>query len=235
MSQTQDSKDMGFNPLPENWEDGAFTDYLHLNFSLRYPAKPRWYEVPEEYVQVWNVTAVSDDEELYDPDEPAVDGAAEIGRCTVYVVPNVDLVNLWDVMDVSGADFVRYADALIAAGSPAKELGVRLHDKPAPSGDLFVLADITVLPRFRGHLAGHEILKGVLRTIGRNVSLALLQAAPALDEGSTEGTPAHEEARNALLRYWADFGFQQLIDDYLILEYDDLLAALMDEGEENSF
>lgn len=85
-------------------------------------------------------------------------------------------------------------------------------------GDLMVLHSLRIEPRFRGNKIGHAVLKAILGTVGRSVSLVVLEAAPVLtDDGLQEGSPEHVAAKAALRRYWADFGFQVAAGDYLAL------------------
>lgn len=72
--------------------------------------------------------------------------------------------------------------------------------------------------RCAGHRLGHAVLKAIINTVARATALVILEAVPVLtDDGPMEGSPEHAAAKQALRRYWADYGLQDAAGDYLVL------------------
>ncbi|GAA5230090.1 hypothetical protein [Arthrobacter cryoconiti] len=84
-------------------------------------------------------------------------------------------------------------------------------------GDLLVLSNVWIEPKYRGHQIGHRILAGILSLVGRGVAVVILKAAPNLDEDDPpEASPEHLPAKAALRRYWTHFGFPTAARDYMV-------------------
>jgi hypothetical protein len=220
-------------------DDDALTrnlDYLRLTYALNYPAKPNPYDRPEVYPQGWRIKAIiDDDEESNFGDAPRDDdGGFLVGEALVYVVPDIDRIDLFDTLDAHSGETAPFAEALhLTGGQPPRSLGATLDDIPL-EGDLVILSSLFVEPLFRGHRAGHEILRGILRTIGRNAAVVMLRAAPVLSgEVEEEGSPAHQAASEALARYWAAAGFRPLWRDYMVLDWEGMagLFGVVDDED----
>lgn len=87
-------------------------------------------------------------------------------------------------------------------------------------GDLLVVPDLTIYPRFRGRGTGHDVLTAIPATEARSATLVIVEAPPLLEDGVLEGSPQHMEAKAALWRYWMEFGFREASGDYLALVID---------------
>ncbi|WP_308159980.1 hypothetical protein [Arthrobacter sp. ISL-5] len=134
-----------------------------------------------------------------------------VGKASFRIVPDAGTIDLLDTMEAVDQEMMRVAEMLFherpdLMRSAGMDLG----------SDLLLLSSMTVEPRFRGNRMGHAILKAILGTVARNIALVILEAAPLLtDDGPEEGTPEHAAAREALRRYWMNFGFRQAAGDYL--------------------
>lgn len=223
-----------FNP------DLAFAlKYMRLTYSLTQLAMDRQESGPEDYPQEWSIEAFIEDYDGNFPDLPHNhDGAIKIGEAALCVVPDVGDISLFMTLDAIDSETFGFAEALIAAGSPARGRGIVLNGESI-DGDLVLLSSVHVIPEFRGHRVGHAILQGALRVIGRNAGLVMLQAAPVLSDGdAAEGSLAHKRVSRALVRYWGELGFRVLNDGYMVLEphvLEGLLAPDMGGIDDDEF
>jgi GNAT superfamily N-acetyltransferase len=151
---------------------------------------------------------------VWDSEDDDGDGReVHVGDARFSVVPDAGLIDLFMTLDAVDHELAGVAEMLTTERpdllpNAAMELG----------GDLLVLSSLWIDPEFRGHKIGHAILKAILGTVGRATALVVLQASPVLtDDGPEEGSPEHSAAKEALRRYWADFGFREAARDYLVL------------------
>ncbi len=176
------------------------------------------------------------------PHFPGQDPAAFPMPCTVSVQEEADPYD-WDPYDLEPVDEnqsrVAFASFTVVSGpvgaqlrgSPddmdevlykvAAMLALERPDLMATSiengGDLLVLSNIWVEPKYRGHDIGHRILAGILSTVGRAVTMVILEAVPNLDEDDpSEYSPEHLPAKAALHHYWSRFGFKTAAQDYMV-------------------
>lgn len=188
--------------------------YMTFDYRCEYRGIPGTEHDVEDYPMKWSVAV---DGTVWEEDEAGIhigDGEeVHIGDARFAVVPDAGLIDLFDTLDAVDQELANVAemltterpDLMLAAGM---ELG----------GDLLVLTSLWIDPKYRGHKLGHAVLKAILNTVGRATALVVLEAAPVLtDDGPQEGSPEHTAAKEALRRYWADYGFQVAAGDYLAL------------------
>ncbi|MET4144327.1 hypothetical protein [Arthrobacter sp. UYCo732] len=186
-------------------------DYMRLTYSCEYRGIPSLDHDPSDFPMNWSVSI---DGLVWDEGEEDNDGReVHIGNAWFSIVPDAGMIDLFWTLDAVNQELANVAEMLTTERpdlmpNSGMDLG----------GDLLVLSSLRIEPQFRGNKLGHAILKAILGTAGRAVSLVVLQAAPLFsDEGPIEGSPEHTAAKAALRRYWADFGFQDASGDYLAL------------------
>lgn len=215
-------------------EIGDALQWMRLTYALDYPARADSWGRPEDYPQFWDVRAYIDAEIL----EPANDtleadaqGRVTVAEARIYVIPDVGAVNLFDTLDAHSAELFQFAEAFIAAGSEPSQLSI--EGEPVLEGDLMIVSWVSVQPRFRGHRAGHQLLKAILDAIGRDTVATVLHAAPGLQDGVEEGSAKHRVECRALAKYWGEAGFRPLHRNIMVLTYDDMLGMLDDDDQED--
>jgi hypothetical protein len=221
--------------LPDNHNEiGDALQWMRLTYALDYPARPDSWDRPEDYPQSWDVRAYIDAEILepdYDTLEADAQGRVTIAEARVYVIPDVGAVNLFETLDAHSAELSQFAEAFIAAGSESSQLSI--EGEPVLEGDLMIVSWVSVQPRFRGHRAGHQVLKSILDAVGRGTVVTVLHAAPGLQDGMEEGSIKHRMECRALARYWGEVRFRPLHRDFMALTYDDMLVMLDDDDHED--
>jgi len=209
--------------------------WMRLTYALDYAAHPDSWERPEDYPQSWSIRAYID-ADILDPDYDTFDADAQgrvtVAEASVHLVPDVGSVNLFDTLDAHSADLSRFAEAFIVAGSEPSQLSV--EGEPVLEGDLMIVSWVSVQPRFRGHRAGHQIFKAILGAIGRGTVVTVLHAAPGLKDDTDEGSLKHRRECRALAKYWGELGFRPLDGNIMVLTYEDMLAMLEDEDQEDT-
>jgi hypothetical protein len=213
---------------------GDALQWMRLTYALDYPARPDSWDRPEDYPQSWDVRAYIDADVLesdYDTIQADAQGRVPVAEARVYVIPDVGAVNLFETLDAHSAELSRFAEAFIAAGSQPSQLTIR--GEPVLQGDLMIVFWVSVQPRFRGHRAGHQVLKAILHAVGRGTVVTVLQAAPGLQEGMEEGSTEHRMESDALARYWSELAFRPLHRNFMVLTYDDILVMLDDDDQED--
>lgn len=229
---TRDNAVEGEVPPDNHNEIGENLQWMRLTYALDYPARPDSWDRPEDYPQSWDVRAYIDAEILepdYDTLEADAQGRVTIAEARVYVIPDVGAVNLFETLDAHSADLSQFAEAFIAAGSEPSQLSI--EGEPVLEGDLMIVSWVSVQPRFRGHRAGHQVLKAILDAVGRGTVVTVLRAAPGLQDGMEEGSVKHRLECRALAKYWGEVRFRPLHRDFMVLTYDDMLVMLDDEAQ----
>jgi len=220
---------------PEEHEKiGDALEWMRLTYALDYPAKSDSWERPEDYPQSWSIRAYIEADILepddYDNFEADAQGQVTIAEAHVYLIPDVGGINLFDTLDAHSAQLARYAEAFIAAGSEPGQLSI--EGEPILEGDLMIVTWVSVQPRFRGHHAGHQVLKAIFDTIGRDTVVTVLHAAPGLRDDMEEGSAKHRMECRGLAKYWGQFGFRPLDDYIMVLTYEDMLAMIEDDEQD---
>jgi hypothetical protein len=214
-------------------EIGDALQWMRLNYALDYPARPDSWQRPEDYPQSWNVSAYVDVDILEADDdtfEADAHGRVTVAEANVYVIPEVGDVNLFETLDAHSAELSQFAEAFISAGSDPSQLSI--EGQPVLEGDLMIVSWMSVQPRFRGHRAGHQVLKAVLDAIGRGTVVTVLRAAPGFQDGVEEGSAKHRMECRGLAQYWREVGFRPLHHNFMVLSSDDMLVMLEDDYEE---
>ncbi|MDJ0458621.1 hypothetical protein PUN71_015560 [Arthrobacter sp. NQ7] len=217
-------------------EIGDALEWMRLTYALDYPARPDSWERPEDYPQSWSVRAYIE-ADILEPDDDTLEVEADAhGRVTVaeahvYLIPDIGDVNLFDTLDAHSAELSQFAEAFIAAGSEPCQLSI--EGGPVLDGDLMIVSWVSVQPRFRGHRAGHQVLKAVLDAIGRSTVVTVLRAAPGLQDGVDEGSAKHRMECRGLAKYWGELGFRPLDGNIMVLTYEDMLVMLEDDDPED--
>lgn len=222
--------------LPDDHNEmGDAMEWMRLTYALDYPARPDSWDRPEDYPQSWDVRAYIDAEILepdYDTLQADAQGRVTIAEARVYVIPDVGAVNLFETLDAHSAELSQFAEAFIAAGSEPSQLSI--EGEPVLEGDLMIVSWVSVQPRFRGHRAGHQVLKAILDAVGRGTVVTVLHAAPGLEDGMEEGSVKHRMECRGLARYWGEVRFRPLHRDFMVLTYDDMLVMLDDDDHEDA-
>jgi hypothetical protein len=225
----------GIEMQPDNHDEiGDALEWMRLTYALDYPAKSDSWERPEDYPQSWAVRAYIDADTLepdYDTFEADAQGRVTVAEAHVYVIPDVGDVNLFDTLDAHSAELARFAEAFMVAGSAPSQLS--LGGEPVLEGDLMIVTWVSVQPRFRGHRAGHLVLKAIFDAIGRGTAVTILHAAPGLKDGMEEGFAKHRMECRGLARYWGELGFRPLDGNIMVLTYDDMLTMIDDDDQED--
>jgi hypothetical protein len=216
-------------------EIGEGLQWMRLTYALDYPARTDSWERPEDYPQSWDVRAYIDADILepdYDTLEADAQGRVTVAEASVYLIPDVGDVNLFETLDAHSAELSQFAEAFIAAGSEPSQLSI--EGEPVLEGDLMVVSWVNIQPRFRGHRAGHQVLKAILDAIGRGTVVTVLRAAPGLQDGVEEGSAKHRMECRGLAKYWGEVGFRPLHRNIMVLTYDDILVMLDDDDQEDA-
>lgn len=221
--------------LPDDHNEiGHALQWMRLTYALDYPARADSWERPEDYPQSWDVRAYIN-AEILEPDcdtlEADAQGRVTIAEARVYVIPDVGAVSLFETLDAHSAELSQFAEAFIAAGSEPSQLSIQ--GEPVLEGDLMIVSWVSVQPRFRGHRAGHQVLKAILDAVGRGTVVTVLRAAPGLQDGMEEGSAKHRMECRGLARYWGEVRFRPLHRDFMVLTYDDMLVMLDDDDHED--
>lgn len=188
-------------------------EYMTLAYSCQYRGVPSLDHDPSDYPMDWTVTIDAPAWAEGNSDDFEDDRRVQVGKAHLSIVPDAGLIDLFDTLDAVDQMLANVGEMLTTERpelmpNAGMELG----------GDLMVLHSIWIDPRFRGHKLGHKILKAILGTVGRATALVVLQASPVLaDDGPVEDSQEHTAAKDALRRYWADYGFQPAAGDYLAL------------------
>jgi GNAT superfamily N-acetyltransferase len=208
--------------------------YMRLSYEMEYTGRPDSWESPGDYPQEWNVRAfIESDEPEAEYDDKLMDAQCRIpvADAHIYVIPDVGAIDFWNTLDAHDGETAHFAEAFMAAGSRPDRLTV--DGEPIFQGDLMIISSVFVESRFRGHRVGQAVLKAILHAVGRGTKLTVLKAAPVLrGRKLREGSAAHRAESAALGRYWAELGFRPLWQDYMVLNYFDMLTMLA-EGDEN--
>jgi GNAT superfamily N-acetyltransferase len=187
---------------------------MTFDYRCEYRGIPGTDHDVEDYPMNWSVAV---DGTVWEEDEagtPIGDGEeVHVGDARFTVVPDAGLIDLFDTLDAVDQELANVAEMLtIERPDLMTSAGMEL------GGDLLVLSSLWIDPKYRGHRIGHAVLEAILGTVGRATTLVILQASPApTNEGPEEGSPEHAAAKDALRRYWSDFGFQEAAGDYLVL------------------
>lgn len=221
--------------LPGDHNDiGDALQWVRLTYALDYPARPDSWDRPEDYPQSWDVRAYID-AEILEPDDDTLEvdaqGRVTVAEASVYVIPDIGDVNLFETLDAHSAELSQFAEAFIAAGSEPSQLSI--EGEPVPQGDLMIVTWVSVKPRFRGHRAGHQVLKAILHAVGRGTVVTALHAAPGLQDGMEEGSVKHRMECRGLAKYWGELAFRPLHRNVMVLTYDDMLVMLDDDDQED--
>lgn len=173
-------------------------DLLQFSYSCTYSGIPGPDHEPEDYPMRWEFTIT----DLEDGRE------VRVGEGRFYIVADVAEIDTFDVLDAHSQEL-----------SPLGSLLDQDSDLTVtPEPDLMFLSWLRIEPRFRGQDLGHYVITAILRTVGRSVGRAVLEAAPVLgDDGPEAGTAAHREACAALRKHWRSYGFQPAGEKYLSL------------------
>ncbi|SDM03118.1 hypothetical protein [Arthrobacter sp. ok362] len=188
--------------------------YMTFDYRCEYRGIPGPDHDVEDYPMNWSVAV---DGTVWEQDEagiPIGDGEeVHVGDARFTVVPDAGLIDLFDTLDAVDQELANVAEMLtIERPDLMTSAGMEL------GGDLLVLSSLWIDSKYRGHRIGHSVLEAILGTVGRATTLVILQASPApTDGGPEEGSPEHAAAKDALRRYWSDFGFQEAAGDYLVL------------------
>jgi hypothetical protein len=215
-------------------EFGDALEWMRLTYALDYPARPDSWQRPEDYPQSWGVRAYVDADIIEaDDDTLAADaqGRVTVAEAHVYVIPEVGDVNLFETLDAHSAELAQFAEAFMAAGSDPSQLSI--EGEPVLEGDLMIVSWMSVQPQFRGHRAGHQVLKAILGAIGRGTAVTVLHAAPGLNDDTDEGSLKHRRECRALAKYWGEVGFRPLHHNFMVLTYDNMLLMLEDDDQED--
>jgi GNAT superfamily N-acetyltransferase len=185
-------------------------DYMTLDYRCQYRGIPGLDHDPGYFPMDWTVSV---DGMVWDEGEEDNDGReVHVGDARFSIVPDAGLIDLFMTLDAVDQELANVAEMLTVERPdlmPDAEMEL--------GGDLLVLSSLWIDPAFRGHKLGHAILRAILGTVGRAAALVILQASPVLtDDGPEEGSPEHAAAKDALRRYWADYGFQIAARDYLV-------------------
>lgn len=222
-------------PRPEeHHEIGDALDWMRLTYALDYPAQPDSWQRPEDYPQSWDVRAYIEADILEADDdtlEADAHGQVTVAEAQVYVIPEVGDVNLFETLDAHSAELAQFAEAFMAAGSGPSKLSI--EGEPVLEGDLMIVSWVSVQPRFRGHRAGHQVLKAILGAIGRGTVVTVLHAAPGLNDDTDEGSLKHRRECRALAKYWGEVGFRPLHHNFMVLTYDDMFLMLENNDQED--
>lgn len=220
--------------LPEE----AITDaleWMRITYSLDYPAKADSWDRPEGYPQLWTVGAYVSDQ-ILELDRGTVHADAQgeitVAEARVYVIPAIGDINFFDTMDAHSAELCQFAEAFIAAGSDHEELSI--DGEPVIDGDLMIVSWLAVQPPFRGLRAGQQVLKAILRAVGRSTGVVALRASPGLRDGMEEGSLEHRRESRALAKYWGELGFRRLNGDFMVLADYAILDLLEDQQQDES-
>lgn len=225
----------GIELQPDNHNElGNALQWMRLTYALDYPARPDSWQRPEDYPQSWNVSAYIDADILeHDGHTSEADahGRVTVAEASIHVIPEIGNVDLFETLDAHSGELSRFAEAFIAAGSGPHQLSIK--GEPVFEGDLMIVSWVSVQPRFRGHRAGHQMLKAILEAIGRGTAVTVLHAAPGLQDGEEEGSFKHRLECRGLAKYWSELGFRPLHGNIMVLTYDDMLAMLEDNALED--
>lgn len=220
--------------LPEE----AITDaleWMRITYTLDYAARADSWDRPEDFQQPWNVRAYVS-EQILELDGVTVhvdaQGEVAVAEATVYMIPDVGDVNFFDTMDAHSAELCQFAEAFIAAGSGVEDLSI--DGEPVVDRDLMIVSWLAVQPPFRGHRAGQQVLKAILRAVGRSTGVVALRAAPGLRDGMEEGSLEHRRESRALAKYWGELGFRRLDGDFMVLADQAMLNLLEDQQQDDS-
>ena len=220
--------------LPSDLDEiGDALQWMRMAYALDYPARPDSWERPEDYPQSWSVRAyieadiLETDDDTFDVD---AQGQITVAEAHVYVIPDVGDINFFDTLDAHSAELARFAEAFIVAGSEPGRLSI--GGEPVLDGDLMIVTWVCVQPQFRGHRAGHQVLKAIYDTIGRGSVVTVLQAAPGLKDGTKEGSAKHRMECRGLAKYWSELGFSSLDGNIMVMTYEDMLT-LTDGDQED--
>lgn len=209
--------------LPYNEISDAL-EWMRLTYTLDYSARPDSWQRPEDYPQSWTVSAYID-EQMFEAEDDALQGNSQgqvaVAEARVYLIPDVGEVSFFETLDAHSAELCQFAEAFIAAGSEPNQLTI--EGERVLEGDLMIVSWVAVQPRFRGHRAGHQVLKAILQAAGRSTAVTALHAAPGLGEGMEEGSLQHRIQCKALAKYWGELGFRPLHRNIMLLTPDDLL------------
>ncbi|MFJ5958210.1 hypothetical protein ACIQC5_19910 [Paenarthrobacter sp. NPDC092416] len=210
-------------------------EWMRITYALDYAAKADSWDRPEDYPQLWTARAYVSDQILeLDGGTVHADAQGEIAvaEASVYVIPNVGDVNFFDTMDAHSAELCQFAEAFIAAGSDHEDLSI--DGEPVIDGDLLILSWLAVQPPFRGHRVGQQVLKAILRAVGRSTGVVALRAAPGLRDGMEEGSLEHRRESRALAKYWGELGFRRLNGDFMVLADEAIFDLLEDQQQDDS-
>lgn len=221
----------------ELYEEETIADaleWMRLTYALDYSARSDSWDRPEDYPQMWIVRAYVSEQilELNDLTLQADEqGEITVANATVYLIPDVGDINFFDTMDAHSAELCQFAEAFIAAGSGLEDLSI--EGKPVVDGDLMIVSWLAVQSPFRGHRAGQQVLKAILRAVGRSTGIVVLRAAPGLREGMEEGSLEHRREARALANYWSELGFRRLNGDFLVLTDQDIFDLLEEQQHDD--
>ena len=192
--------------------------YLTIKYRMEYLGQPDPVGHPASYPMNWKVSVAADvfEDEYSDGQE------MEVGGAYLRIIPSAGDINLFMTMDAVDQEVTEFAEFLDFK-RPDLMYGLKSF-----GGDLMILSTLRIKPEFRGQKLGHAILEAILSTIGRNCPLVILRASPMLESGEDE-PPADSPAKTALRRYWEEFGFDHVGDDYMVLGGDD--ASFMDQAD----
>ncbi|WP_262103456.1 hypothetical protein [Arthrobacter sp. Marseille-P9274] len=187
--------------------------YMTLSYRLAYHGLPDHREAPETYPLSWEIDISA---EIF-PDDDGDGEQHSLGSAEAEIVPDAGMIDLFDTLDAVDADLASFGEVF---GTMRPDL-LEEAGMTEFGGDLLILTSLEIKPDYRGQELGHHVLRAILATIGRNVDLVALRAAPLLDDdGPEEGTPEHETAKAALRSYWESFGFMPVLKadsgDYLV-------------------
>lgn len=191
-------------------------EFLTFRYSCEYRGIPGRRYNQTDPVE-WDL-AIETGAFVFDDDEDP-DGVVPVGEARFWVVPDAGTIDLLDALDAVDQEMLDVAEMLVHE-RPDLFFAARMD----LGGDLLVVPEMTIDPRFRGHKTGHAVLTAILTTVARNTTLVVVDAAPVLADGVPEGSPQQVEARAALRRYWSEYGFQEAAGDYLALVIGDDLS-----------